>query len=700
MECPTGPPPGALRVPYPIAEEDNPELYEVRARKAAPRRPTFPPPVAHPPPAQTSNSLRRRLPQTHPPPSSLHPLQPQGDDFRIWCMKILPCSKRFVHDWAVCPFAHAGEKAVRRDPRLADYTGIACPDMKRTGACIRGDRCPYAHNVFEYWLHPTRYRTQLCNDGPACRRAICFFAHSLAQLRAPAVKPHVSPEALARTSLDAIHANPHPLGQQLSGGGSSSGGRGSGGMGGMGGSAGYSHSPSAATPLYGSHPSHFAGFHAHAAQQAALASMSVGFSGAGSAPGGAGGAGLGGYDGAADHGAPPPHGAHVRGSQPPRMSSDYSPLPRWSIDSAAPARASFGAASETRPSYGAGEARISYGGGGAERFSYGGGGGKRAPYGGGAAGEPRLSFTGERPSFGANDRAGPPSSSFGAGERVSYGERAAAYGASSLGAERLSLGGELSPLDRQLAGLDAPAGEGGGARPPPRARSSLDEQLASAEREHATLRADAPAGAGGGAFGGGGGAHLRSALYAGAPDFAPRAGAGMVRSTSASRLAAFPSAGRLSSAHPSAARLSGGRPPSGGSKRGSDANLAAPSGGSPPEGEGSLAHSLAALKIAATAAHVRAGAASNHDAVISTLHAILRGAADNKAAGAGGLGCEASSGGGDAEVATPNSVASAAASAAAADESARASLEEAAAGEAEAAGCGAIPESLFEALHS
>lgn len=26
----------------------------------------------------------------------------------------------------------------------------------QTGLCVRGDRCPYAHNVFEYWLHPTR----------------------------------------------------------------------------------------------------------------------------------------------------------------------------------------------------------------------------------------------------------------------------------------------------------------------------------------------------------------------------------------------------------------------------------------------------------------------------------------------------------------------------------------------------------------
>jgi hypothetical protein len=65
------------------------------------------------------------------------------------------------------------------------------------GNCAFGDHCPYAHNVFEYWLHPTRYRTQLCNDGSNCRRKICFFAHSLDELRVPACKPFVSPEALA-----------------------------------------------------------------------------------------------------------------------------------------------------------------------------------------------------------------------------------------------------------------------------------------------------------------------------------------------------------------------------------------------------------------------------------------------------------------------------------------------------------------------
>ncbi|EFN55206.1 hypothetical protein CHLNCDRAFT_134430 [Chlorella variabilis] len=128
------------------------------------------------------------------------------DSFRMECMKVLPCSKRFVHDWTECPFAHPQEKARRRDPRVHNYTGIACPSMKKAsseGCCAFGDHCPYAHNVFEYWLHPTRYRTQLCNDGSNCKRKICFFAHSLDELRVPACKPFVSPEALAAAAAAA-----------------------------------------------------------------------------------------------------------------------------------------------------------------------------------------------------------------------------------------------------------------------------------------------------------------------------------------------------------------------------------------------------------------------------------------------------------------------------------------------------------------
>ncbi|KAJ0977447.1 hypothetical protein J5N97_012921 [Dioscorea zingiberensis] len=47
----------------------------------------------------------------------------------------------------------------------------------------RGDACEFAHGVFECWLHPARYRTQPCKDGTACRRRVCFFAHTPEQLR-------------------------------------------------------------------------------------------------------------------------------------------------------------------------------------------------------------------------------------------------------------------------------------------------------------------------------------------------------------------------------------------------------------------------------------------------------------------------------------------------------------------------------------
>lgn len=53
--------------------------------------------------------------------------------------------------------------------------------------CPRGAACPYAHSVYEYWLHPTRYRTQICKNGANCRRTLCFFAHSTAELRFPEV---------------------------------------------------------------------------------------------------------------------------------------------------------------------------------------------------------------------------------------------------------------------------------------------------------------------------------------------------------------------------------------------------------------------------------------------------------------------------------------------------------------------------------
>lgn len=49
--------------------------------------------------------------------------------------QVLPCSKRHVHDWTTCPYAHPGEKARRRDPRVFSYLAIPCPETKQVRNC-------------------------------------------------------------------------------------------------------------------------------------------------------------------------------------------------------------------------------------------------------------------------------------------------------------------------------------------------------------------------------------------------------------------------------------------------------------------------------------------------------------------------------------------------------------------------------------
>ncbi|EIE19376.1 hypothetical protein COCSUDRAFT_19782 [Coccomyxa subellipsoidea C-169] len=100
------------------------------------------------------------------------------DDFRINYFKVTECSNIEPHDWTLCAFAHVGEKARRRGTAAFKYVATACPDFRK-GTCKRGDQCPFAHGVFESWLHPGRYRTQLCKDGLECDRPVCFFAHSI-----------------------------------------------------------------------------------------------------------------------------------------------------------------------------------------------------------------------------------------------------------------------------------------------------------------------------------------------------------------------------------------------------------------------------------------------------------------------------------------------------------------------------------------
>jgi Zinc finger C-x8-C-x5-C-x3-H type (and similar) len=116
--------------------------------------------------------------------SELNDPEYSTDDFRMFHFKVARCSKRYVHDWRSCPFAHPTENARRRDPRTTRYLPVPCPDYKR-GICMRGDTCPYSHGVYECWLHPAKYRTQLCKEGPSCRRPVCFFAHSVGDLRQP-----------------------------------------------------------------------------------------------------------------------------------------------------------------------------------------------------------------------------------------------------------------------------------------------------------------------------------------------------------------------------------------------------------------------------------------------------------------------------------------------------------------------------------
>lgn len=128
------------------------------------------------------------------------------DEFRVWEMKIRSCPKSRPHDWTMCPFAHPGEKAKRRDPRLYNYCGTACADYRKTGNCSRGDACMYAHGVFECWLHPSRYRTQLCTDGVSCSRRVCFFAHRECELRKPigGIMPSI-PAPGVHAGLDGIN---------------------------------------------------------------------------------------------------------------------------------------------------------------------------------------------------------------------------------------------------------------------------------------------------------------------------------------------------------------------------------------------------------------------------------------------------------------------------------------------------------------
>ncbi|KAK6927317.1 Zinc finger, CCCH-type [Dillenia turbinata] len=131
------------------------------------------------------------------------------DNFRMFEFKVSKCSRGRSHDWTECPYAHAGEKARRRDPRKFNYSGTACAEFRK-GSCRKGDFCEFAHGVFECWLHPTRYRTQPCKDGTSCRRRVCFFAHTPEQLRLlPTHSDSYDNSPTRCTYIDSVY-NPSP----------------------------------------------------------------------------------------------------------------------------------------------------------------------------------------------------------------------------------------------------------------------------------------------------------------------------------------------------------------------------------------------------------------------------------------------------------------------------------------------------------
>lgn len=136
----------------------------------------------------------------------------------MYNFKITTCPTKYAHDWTSCPYAHSGESARRREPSM--YKPIPCPESKGGNPCPRGDSCKYAHNDFEYWLHPARYKTEYCKQGPGCRRKICFFAHRPEEIRtAPTVVftkqgPFIDSATTARnkqrSEIDAEGACPMP----------------------------------------------------------------------------------------------------------------------------------------------------------------------------------------------------------------------------------------------------------------------------------------------------------------------------------------------------------------------------------------------------------------------------------------------------------------------------------------------------------
>lgn len=55
-----------------------------------------------------------------------------------------------------------------------------------------------------YWLHPQRFKTEMCQFGGKCSRSVCFYAHSMPELR---VRVLDSMSLIIHSSCNSFHAS-------------------------------------------------------------------------------------------------------------------------------------------------------------------------------------------------------------------------------------------------------------------------------------------------------------------------------------------------------------------------------------------------------------------------------------------------------------------------------------------------------------
>eukprot|EP00775_Hariotina_reticulata_P001762 gene1762-2102_t len=92
------------------------------------------------------------------------------DDFMMYAFKVDDCKRLDKHPRGSCPFAHPGDVARRRHP--SRYQALLCPEIRAKKVCPRLEECQCSHSAFEFWLHPDRYRTSMCERGTRCNRPV------------------------------------------------------------------------------------------------------------------------------------------------------------------------------------------------------------------------------------------------------------------------------------------------------------------------------------------------------------------------------------------------------------------------------------------------------------------------------------------------------------------------------------------------